>query len=169
MHFGRIPRLDSLRRSPFAPPQDFRGPWGGTWSRSHRKAGGRDGGADRTGQVTAASQPAPSGSTRRCQRSTLGSGDRPCSENRDWPPGLSNRRASAKVARGDLTEQRVKVQMTVSNEAISNGRLSASPSRTSTARPSGRGAARRRRCGEDPPTDRPRSRCEHAPDRRKQD
>jgi hypothetical protein len=69
------------------------------------------------------------------------SGARPCSQNRNRPPGFSTRFASASAADGDWTEHRVKVQTTQSKLSLSKGSASAVPAWMSTLRPSGRSAS----------------------------
>src|SRR5713101_7741062 len=75
------------------------------------------------------------GVSRRCQRSTLGSGESPCSTKQRLPSGLSTLRISRKAANGSGIEQRVQVITTVSTALSASGIAVAEPRRSSTGIP----------------------------------
>src|SRR6266567_3536160 len=82
------------------------------------------------------------GVSRCCQRSTLGSGESPCSTKHRLPFGLRTLRISRRAASGSGIEQRVQVITTVSTALSASGIAAAEPSRSSTGTPEA--AARRR-------------------------
>jgi hypothetical protein len=73
-----------------------------------------------------------SGSSRRCQACTRGSGAKPCSVKSSRPPGFSTRRASRRARAASGTLHSVHVETTVSIEPLSSGNSSAEASRYST-------------------------------------